>query len=67
MQIFAFVMCSGLMFLMGLVDDLYGLRARYKLFVQLILATTICCFGVRIDTISLGDAGVIDPIMQSKL
>ena len=44
---------SSLMFLLGLVDDLYNLPAKFKLFVQIAIATLVILLGVRIDTIPL--------------
>ncbi len=49
---------ASMMFAMGLADDMKGIRARYKLLVQIIAATTAFAFGFKIDLISvpfLGD------------
>ena len=40
-----------LMFLLGLVDDVYNLNAKFKLVIQLSIATIVYFLGVRIDTI----------------
>jgi len=52
---------GSLMFLLGLVDDIYNLNAKFKLFIQLSIATIVFLLGVQIDTIfnPFGD-GVID-------
>ncbi len=42
---------SSLMFLLGLVDDIYNLDAKFKLFIQLSIATLVYLLGVQIDTI----------------
>ena len=42
---------GSLMFLLGLVDDIYNLNAKFKLFIQLSVATIVYLLGVQIDTI----------------
>jgi UDP-GlcNAc:undecaprenyl-phosphate/decaprenyl-phosphate GlcNAc-1-phosphate transferase len=42
---------SSLMFLLGFVDDLYNLPAKFKLFIQIAIATLVYLLGVRIDAI----------------
>lgn len=42
---------GSLMFLLGLVDDIYNLPAKFKLFIQLAIATIVYLLGVQIDTI----------------
>jgi len=42
---------AGLMFLVGLVDDIKGLRVRTKLFAQLAAALVVCSAGIRIESI----------------
>lgn len=42
---------SSLMFLLGLIDDIYGLGAKFKLLIQLLIATMVILLGVRIDDI----------------
>jgi UDP-GlcNAc:undecaprenyl-phosphate/decaprenyl-phosphate GlcNAc-1-phosphate transferase len=49
---------ASMMFAMGLADDMKGIRARYKLLVQIVAATTAFAFGFKIDLVSvpfLGD------------
>jgi UDP-N-acetylmuramyl pentapeptide phosphotransferase/UDP-N-acetylglucosamine-1-phosphate transferase len=41
------------MFIIGLIDDVYGLRAHKKLVGQLAAAIVVCAFGIRIDDIGL--------------
>lgn len=42
---------GSLMFLLGLVDDVYGLGAKFKLLMQLSIATVVYLLGVQIDSI----------------
>ncbi len=42
---------SSLMFLLGLIDDIYVLDAKFKLFIQLSIATIVYCLGIRIETL----------------
>lgn len=42
---------SSLMFMLGLVDDIYTLNAKFKLFIQIAIATLVYLLGVKIDSI----------------
>ena len=42
---------SSLMFLLGLVDDIYNLNAKFKLFIQIAIATLVYLLGVQISSI----------------
>ncbi len=42
---------STLMFLLGLIDDIYTLNAKFKLFVQVAIVTLVYLLGVKIDVI----------------
>ena len=42
---------GSLMFLLGLVDDIFNLDAKFKLLIQLSIATIVFILGVQIDTI----------------
>ena len=42
---------SSLMFLLGLVDDIYNLDAKFKLFIQLAIATLVYLLGVQINSV----------------
>jgi len=50
---------SSLMFLLGLVDDVYTLNAKFKLFIQVAIATLVYLLGVKIDSIINPFGGVI--------
>jgi len=42
---------SSLIFLLGLIDDVYGLGAKFKLLIQVSIATIVYLLGVQIDSI----------------
>ena len=50
---------SSLMFLLGLVDDVYGLSAKFKFIIQISIATIVFCLGVKITSIFLPFIGNI--------
>lgn len=41
---------SSLMFFLGLIDDIYTLNAKFKLFIQIAIATLVYLLGVKIDS-----------------
>lgn len=47
----AIIVGGSLMFLMGLIDDIYCLNAKFKLFIQVAIATIVILLGVRIETL----------------
>lgn len=50
---------SSLMFLLGLVDDIYNLDAKTKLFLQISIATLAYLLGISIQTLPfIGDIGL---------
>jgi UDP-GlcNAc:undecaprenyl-phosphate GlcNAc-1-phosphate transferase len=50
---------GSLMFLLGLIDDIYNLDAKFKLFLQISIATLVYFLGVQINTIPFfGDIGI---------
>ena len=42
---------GSLMFLLGFIDDVYGLGAKFKLFMQLSVATVVYLLGVQINSV----------------
>ena len=50
---------SSLMFLLGLIDDIYTLNAKFKLFIQIAIATLVYLLGVKIDSIINPFGGII--------
>lgn len=49
----------SLMFLMGLLDDIYNLKAWLKLLIQFLAIGTALAFGIRIDQVTNPFGGVI--------
>ena len=50
---------SSLMFLLGLIDDIYNLDAKTKLFLQISIATLAYLLGISIDNLPfVGDIGL---------
>ncbi|MBQ8476113.1 undecaprenyl/decaprenyl-phosphate alpha-N-acetylglucosaminyl 1-phosphate transferase [bacterium] len=47
----AIITGGSLMFLMGLIDDIYGLGPKFKLFIQIAIATVVILLGVRIEVL----------------
>ena len=47
----AIIVGGSLMFLMGLIDDIFNLNAKFKLFIQLAIATIVMLLGVRIEVL----------------
>lgn len=43
---------SSLIFLLGLVDDIYNLDAKFKLVVQILITTVVYLLGVKVDMTS---------------
>ncbi len=54
-QLIALLGAATLIFLLGLMDDLRHLPARFKFLVELILTVALCFAGVRIDSITITD------------
>jgi len=51
---------ASFIFLIGLIDDIKGLRARMKLLAQLAAATIVCAAGVRIESVTVADWLTLD-------
>ncbi len=49
---------SSLMFLLGLVDDIYGLNAKFKFVIQITIASIVFCLGVKITNIYIPFVGI---------
>lgn len=50
---------GSLMFLLGLIDDVYNLNAKFKLFLQVSIATLVYLLGVQINDIPfIGNIGI---------
>lgn len=55
---------GSLMFLLGLIDDIYGLNAKFKLIIQISIATIVFLLGISVDTIynPFGSPIVLNPV-----
>ncbi len=53
-QVVALLAGAVFIAIVGLVDDIRGLSARVKLSAQVAAALAVCAFGVRIDSITIG-------------
>lgn len=60
LQVIGFFGAGVAVFAMGLMDDVRGLRARTKFLVQAAAATAVFAAGVRIETLSLFELGVVE-------
>ncbi|MBN2585578.1 undecaprenyl/decaprenyl-phosphate alpha-N-acetylglucosaminyl 1-phosphate transferase [Patescibacteria group bacterium] len=58
-QLTGLLISVSLMFLMGLLDDIYNLKAWLKILIQLLAIGTALAFGIRIDQITNPFGGVI--------
>lgn len=54
MQMAVLVVASAFVFLVGLIDDLRGVRALVKLIVLVGAAVAVCLSGARIDSVTIG-------------
>ena len=53
------LLVGSLMFVLGLVDDIYNLDAKFKLFLQISIATLVYLLGVQINHVPfIGDIGI---------
>jgi UDP-GlcNAc:undecaprenyl-phosphate GlcNAc-1-phosphate transferase len=52
-KIFAIIVGGALIYVVGVIDDLRGMRAIVKFLCQIICATVVFALGIRIPTISL--------------
>lgn len=50
---------SSLMFLLGLVDDLYNLSAKFKFVIQITIATIVFLLGVKITSVFIPVIGLV--------
>lgn len=59
-KIIALLIASGFMFLVGLVEDVRGLRVRARFLAQFIAAMAVCYVGIRVDFVVLTDSLTLD-------
>ncbi len=57
---------SSLMFLLGLIDDIYGLEAKFKFVIQITIASIVFFLGVKITSIYIPFYGLwsIPPVLS---
>ena len=57
---------SSLMFLLGLIDDIYGLEAKFKFVIQITIASIVFFLGVKITNIYIPFYGLwsIPPVLS---
>ena len=59
---------SSLMFLLGLIDDIYGLDAKFKFTIQITIASIVFCLGVKITSLFIPFVGLINlPLILSYI
>ncbi|MBQ3640858.1 undecaprenyl/decaprenyl-phosphate alpha-N-acetylglucosaminyl 1-phosphate transferase [bacterium] len=59
---------SSLMFLLGLVDDIYGLGAKFKFIIQISIATIVFLLGVKITQVFIPFIGLVQiPLIISYI
>ncbi len=59
---------SSMMFLLGLMDDIYGLSAKFKLLIQLTIASIVFLLGIQIETIYIpSNAPIVLPTLFSYI
>ncbi len=54
-QVVALLAAGTFIFIFGLIDDLRGMRVRYKLLAQVVAAAAICLSGARIDRLGVAN------------
>lgn len=59
-QITVLLFAATFIFVIGLVDDIRGLRARVKFFAELAAALALCFLGIKIESIAVTDLFTID-------
>ena len=59
-QVIVLLSAAAVISLVGLVDDIKGLRARFKLLAQLAAAIVICAAGIRINSVRIADWLILD-------
>ena len=59
-QITALLVAAAMIFLVGLIDDIRGLRARIRFLFQVLAATCVCIAGIRIESVTIADWLTLD-------
>ena len=61
------IMGGSLMFLLGLIDDIYALEAKFKFTLQIMIASIVFCLGVKITSIFIPFLGLAELSRYSRL
>ena len=59
-QMIIMLAAGAFIFIIGLVDDFYGLRARHKLLAQIVAASALYLAGIRIVSLNFANLFVLD-------
>lgn len=59
-KVITLLSAAAFVFVVGLIDDIKGLRARMKLLAQLAAATIVCAVGIRIKSVTVADWLMLD-------
>ena len=59
-EIVAVLATSFCILLVGLIDDMFGVRARLKLLAQIAAAIVVCSFGISIDRVGVAGVFVLE-------
>jgi UDP-GlcNAc:undecaprenyl-phosphate/decaprenyl-phosphate GlcNAc-1-phosphate transferase len=59
-HVLALLVTGGIVFAIGLVDDMVGMGVRTKLVAQITAAAIACSMGIRIDYIGLSEESIIE-------
>jgi len=54
-QLIALLSAATFIFVVGLIDDIKGLRARIKFLAELAAAIVVCAIGIRIHSVAIAD------------
>ena len=60
LKVITLLCAAAFMFVIGVIDDIKGLRARVKLLAQLAAAITVCAVGIRIESVAVADWLTLD-------
>jgi UDP-GlcNAc:undecaprenyl-phosphate GlcNAc-1-phosphate transferase len=58
-EVISLLCAAGFIFVIGLIDDLKGLAARFKFLVELTAASALYFIGIRINSIAIADGLVL--------
>ena len=60
LRVITLLCAAAFMFVVGVIDDIKGLRARVKLLAQLAAAITVCAVGIRVQSVAIADWLTLD-------